>query len=153
MIRFPWRVAVLVALMAATAVIGASAQTIPDWARERTTAWYNAFNSGNATALANMHAPDAVLLVGTVTMEGKDAIQRFHARQFEQVRFDCAWTIQGVSVVHRLAAVWGTDSCTETAKSGAGTRKFNGRFMTMYQLQADGTWMVIRDTGEVVPGR
>ena len=142
---------VMLAILACAAT--ASAQTIPDWARERTTVWYNAFNSGNAIQLAEMHAPDAVLLVAGITMEGKDAIQRFHAAQFEKVRFDCAWTIQGVSVVHRLAAVWGTDSCTETAKSGAGTRKFNGRFMTMYQLRADGMWMIIRDTGEVTTGR
>ena len=142
----------VLSVMLAGAGTTASAQTVPDWARERTTAWYDAFNSGNATALANMHAPDAILLVAGITMEGKDAIQRFHAAQFEQVRFDCAWTIQGVSVVHRLAAIWGTDSCTETPKAGPGTRKFNGRFMTMYQLQADGMWMIIRDTGEVVPG-
>ena len=151
--RFPWRVPVLVAVMVAAAVGSASAQAIPDWARERTTAWYNAFNSGNAIALASMHAPDAVLLVGSITMTGREAIQGFHAGQFDKVRFDCAWTIQGVSVVHRLAAIWGTDTCTETPKSGPGMRKFNGRFMTMYQLQADGSWMVIRDTGEVVPGR
>ena len=151
MSRCARRVAVLVTVMVAAAVGSASAQAVPDWARERTTAWYNAFNSGNATALANMHTPDAVLLVAGLTVEGKDAIQRFHAGQFEKVRFDCAWTIQGVNVVHRLAAIWGTDHCTETSKSGAGTRKFNGRFMTMYQLQADGTWMIIRDTGEVVP--
>jgi uncharacterized protein (TIGR02246 family) len=151
MSRVPWRVPVLVTVMVATAVISASAQTIPDWARERTAAWYNAFNSGNATVLAGMHAPDAVLLVGGVTMTGREAIQGFHAGQFAQVRFDCAWTIQGVSVVHRLAAIWGTDTCTETPKSGPGMRKFNGRFLTMYQLQADGSWMVIRDTGEVVP--
>ena len=147
------RVLGVVSVMLAGAATTASAQTVPDWARERTTAWYNAFNSGDATALANMHTPDAVLLVSGIVMEGKDAIQRFHAAQFEQVRFDCAWTIQGVSVVHRLAAIWGTDSCTETQKSGPGTRKFNGRFMTMYQQQADGMWMIIRDTGEVVPGR
>ena len=143
----------LVACGAGAVAQTSPAQAIPDWARERTTAWYNAFNSGNATALANMHAPDAMLLVAGITMEGKDAIQRFHAAQFEQVRFDCAWTIQGVSVVHRLAAIWGTDSCTETPKAGPGMRKFNGRFMTMYQLQADGTWMIIRDPGEVVPGQ
>ena len=141
----------VLSVMLAGAGTTASAQTVPDWAHERTTAWYNAFNSGNATALASMHAPDAVLLVAGITMDGKEAIQRFHAAQFEQVRFDCAWTIQGVSVVHRLAAIWGTDSCTETPKAGPGTRKFNGRFMTMYQLQADGMWMIIRDTGEVVP--
>src|SRR5687767_4110835 len=113
MSRLRWTVPMVTMAMLVMVVAAASAQTIPDWARERTTAWYNAFNSGNATALANMHAPDAVLLIAGITMEGKDAIQRFHAAQFEKVRFDCAWTIQGVSVVHRLAAVWGTDSCTE----------------------------------------
>ena len=131
----------------------ASAQTIPDWARERTTAWYSAFNSGDAAALANMHTPDAVLLLAGVTMEGKAAIENFHAGQFAAVRFDCAWTIQGVSVVYRLATVWGTDTCVETPKSGAPPVKWNGRFMTMYQLQADGRWMIIRDTGEEDPRR
>jgi len=143
----------VLSVMLVCAATSASAQAIPDWARQRTTDWYDAFNSGNATALANMHTPDAVLLVAGITMDGKDAIQRFHAGQFDKVRFDCTWTIQGVSVVHRLAAVWGTDSCTETPKSPVGATTFNGRFMTMYQLQADGMWMIIRDTGEVVPGR
>ena len=126
----------------------AAAQNIPEWARERTTAWYNAFNSGNATALANMHTTDAVLLLAGITMEGRQAIERFHAGQFAKVSFNCNWTIQGVSVVYRLGVVWGTDICTETPKGAAKPVKWNGRFMTIYQLQADGTWMIIRDTGE-----
>jgi uncharacterized protein (TIGR02246 family) len=144
--------------MVATAIVviavgAASAQTIPDWARERTTVWYNAFNSGNAAGLAEMHTPDAVLLLAGVTMAGREAIRGFHSGQFEKVRFDCTWTIQGVSVVYRLAAVWGTDMCVETPKSGSPPVKWNGRFMTMYQLQADGRWMIIRDTGEEDRGR
>ena len=142
---------VMVAMFACAS--GASAQTIPDWARERTTVWYNAFTSGNATQLADMHTPDAVLMLAGLTVEGRDAIQRFHAGQFDQVRFDCTWSIQGVSVVYRLAAVWGTDTCVETPKSGAKPVNWNGRFMTMYQLQADGRWMIIRDTGEEDPRR
>jgi ketosteroid isomerase-like protein len=95
-----------------------------------------------------MHTDDAVLLLAGLTIEGPAQIQAFHASQFEKVRFNCAWTIQGVSIVDRLAAVWGTDACVETPKSGAPPVKWNGRFMTLYQLQPDGTWMVIRDTGE-----
>ena len=149
--RFITVLLVLVGVTLQTA--SASAQAIPDWARERTTAWYNAFNSGNAVALAEMHTPEAVLMLAGVTMEGKAAIEGFHARQFAQVRFDCTWTIQGVSVVYRLAAVWGTDTCVETPKSGAKPVNWNGRFMTLYQLQADGRWMIIRDTGEEAPRR
>lgn len=152
MSRFRFTVQMMVAMLA-IAVTSASAQTIPDWARERTTVWYNAFNSGNAAGLADMHTPDAVLLLEGVTMSGREAIQRFHAAQFERVRFDCTWTIQDVSVVYRLAAVWGTDTCVETPKSGAMPMKWNGRFMTMYQLQANGRWMIIRDTGEEDRGR
>ena len=143
----------LVACGASAVAQTSSAQTIPDWARERTTVWYNAFNSGNAVALAEMHTPEAVLMLAGVTMEGQAAIEGFHESQFAQVRFDCTWTIQGVSVVYRLAAVWGTDTCVETPKSGAKPVNWNGRFMTMYQLQADGRWMIIRDTGEEDPRR
>ena len=126
----------------------APAQVIPEWARERTNAWYRAFNTSDAKMLAAMHTPDAVLLLGDMTMEGRAAIERFHAEQFERVRFECEWSIQGVSIVGRLSAVWGTDVCVATPKSGASAVKRNGRFMTMYQMQADGTWMIIRDTGE-----
>ena len=140
------RLVVVMVLLLAPA--SASAQNIPDWARERTTAWYNFFNAGDAAGLANMHTPDAVLLLAGITMEGRDAIQRFHAGQFAKVTFDCTWTIQGVSVVYRLAVVWGTDTCVETPKSAAKPVKWNGRFMTIYQQQADGRWMIIRDTGE-----
>jgi uncharacterized protein (TIGR02246 family) len=146
--KFRRTVSMMAVAMLGIAVTSVSAQTIPDWARERTTVWYNAFNSGNAAGLAEMHTPDAVLLLEGVTMSGRDAIQRFHAAQFDKVRFDCTWMIQGVSVVYRLAAVWGTDTCVETPKSGATPVTWNGRFMTMYQLQADGRWMIIRDTGE-----
>ena len=126
----------------------AAAQNIPEWARERTTAWYNAFNSGNATALAGMHTPDAVLLLAGITMESRAAIEKFHAAQFAKVKFDCKWTIQGVSVVYRIGVVWGTDTCTETPHGIPKTLNWNGRFMTVYQQQADGMWMIIRDTGE-----
>ena len=142
-------VVVLAALMGAASP--ASAQAIPEWARERTTVWYNAFNSGNATALANMHTPDAVLLLAGITIEGKDAIERFHAGQFAKVVFNCKWTIQGVSVVYRVGVVWGSDTCTETPRGVPRTLNWNGRFMTVYQQQADGTWMIIRDTGEEDP--
>ncbi len=148
--------AVPLAVMAASSLVitSASAQTIvPQWARERTTAWYNAFNGGDAVALAAMHTPDAVLLLESITMEGPPAIERFHGGQFEKVKFDCEWTIAGVSVVYRLGAVWGTDVCVETPKSGAPPVTWTGRFMTLYQLQADGRWMIIRDTGEEAPRR
>jgi uncharacterized protein (TIGR02246 family) len=142
---------VLCLLLLLLAPHAAYAQNMPEWARERTTAWYNAFNSGNATALANMHTDDAVLLIAGITMEGRQAIEKFHAGQFAKVTFNCEWKIQGVSVVYRLGVVWGSDTCTETPKGGARPLKWNGRFMTIYQMQADGTWMIIRDTGEEDP--
>jgi uncharacterized protein (TIGR02246 family) len=126
----------------------AYAQSVPEWARERTTAWYNAFNSGNAAGLAGMHTADAVLLIAGVTMEGRAAIEKFHASQFAKVKFDCKWTIQGVNVVYRIAVVWGSDTCTETPHGVPRTLNWNGRFMTVYQQQADGMWMIVRDTGE-----
>ena len=53
-----------------------------------------------------------------------------------------------VSMVDHLAAVWGDDACVETPKSGAPSQAWQGRWLTVYQLQPDGSWLIVRDSGE-----
>jgi ketosteroid isomerase-like protein len=43
--------------------------------------------------------------------------------------------------------VAGSDSCAETSKSGGQVRSWKGRFLTVYQQQPDGSWMIVRDSG------
>jgi uncharacterized protein (TIGR02246 family) len=144
------RVIVGVALFAGT--VGhsrpASAQAILEWAKDHTAKWYTAFNAGDVPAIVQLYASDAVLLLQGETFNGRGAIEAFHRGNFEKVRYSCTFTIESVSRVDNLAAIWGDDACTETPKSGAPAQSWQGRWLTVYQLQPDGSWLIVRDSGE-----
>jgi len=75
-------------------------------------------------------------------------IEAFHTGNFAKVRYNCTYTIESVSMVDHIAAVWGDDACVETPKSGAPPQAWQGRWLTVYQLQPDGSWLIVRDSGE-----
>jgi uncharacterized protein (TIGR02246 family) len=126
----------------------ASAQAILEWAKDHTAKWYTAFNAGGVPAIVQLYASDAVLLLQGETFNGRGAIEAFHRGNFEKVRYSCTFTIESVSRVDNLAAIWGDDACTETPKSGAPAQSWQGRWLTVYQLQPDGSWLIVRDSGE-----
>jgi uncharacterized protein (TIGR02246 family) len=126
----------------------ASAQAILEWAKDHTAKWYAAFNAGDVPAIVQLYASDAVLLLQGETFNGRGAIEAFHRGNFEKVRYSCTFTIDSVSIVDHLAAIWGDDACIETPKSGAPAQKWQGRWLTVYQLQPDGSWLIVRDSGE-----
>jgi uncharacterized protein (TIGR02246 family) len=148
--RLSLRVTVGVALFAGT--VGhsrpASGQAILEWAKDRTAKWYAAFNAGDASAMIQLYASDAVLLLQGETFNGRGAIEAFHTGNFAKVRYSCTYTIESVSMVDNLAAIWGDDACVETPKSGAPPQSWQGRWLTVYQLQPDGSWLIVRDSGE-----
>jgi len=148
--RFSLRTAAGVVLLAG--MVGhsrpASAQAILDWAKDHTTKWYTAFNAGDASAIIQLYASDAVLLLQGETFNGRGAIEAFHKGNFAKARYSCTWTIDSVSMVDNLAAVWGDDACVETPTSGAPSQSWQGRWLTVYQLQPDGSWLIVRDSGE-----
>ena len=57
-------------------------------------------------------------------------------------------TIESVSMVDNLAAIWGDDACVETPTAGGPSHSWQGRWLTVYQLQPDGSWLIVRDSGE-----
>ena len=148
--RLSLRAIVGVALFAGT--VGqprpASAQAILEWAKDHTAKWYAAFNAGDVAAIVQLYASDAVLLLQGETFSGRGAIEAFHTGNFAKVRYSCTWTIDSVSMVDNLAAIWGDDACVETPKSGAPSQAWQGRWLTVYQLQPDGSWLIVRDSGE-----
>jgi uncharacterized protein (TIGR02246 family) len=123
-------------------------QAIPEWARQHTDQWYAAFNAGDATAITKLYAANAVMLLQGQTFEGRAAIGAFHKDNFEKARFDCTWTIEGMSTVDKVAVLWGNDSCLDTPRGGGAPVSWRGRWLTVYQLQPDGSWVIVRDSGE-----
>ena len=99
-------------------------------------------------AIVQLYASDAVLLLQGETFNGRGAIEAFHTGNFAKVRYNCTYTIESVSMVDHIAAVWGDDACVETPKSGAPPQAWQGRWLTVYQLQPDGSWLIVRDSGE-----
>jgi len=124
------------------------AQGVPGWVEERTRMWYDAFNGGDPVAMGSLYAADAVLLLQGQVFQGRTAIEAFHRSNFGVARFDCTWTIDGMSAVDKLAVVWGTDTCEDTPKSGGALQHWRGRWLMVYQRQSDGSWMIVRDSGE-----
>jgi uncharacterized protein (TIGR02246 family) len=124
-----------------------SPEPVAPWARQQTERWYAAFNAGDAGALVRMYAPDAVLLLQGQQFQGRAGIEAFHRISFERADFTCTWTIERFSTVGALAVVAGSDSCAETSKSGGQVRSWKGQWITVYQQQPDGSWMIVRDSG------
>ena len=148
--RLSLRVTVGVVLFAGTVGTSrpASAQAILEWAKDHTAKWYAAFNAGDVPGMVQLYASDAVLLLQGETFSGRGAIEAFHTGNFAKVRYSCTYTIESVSMVDNLAAIWGDDACVETPKSGGPSQAWQGRWLTVYQLQPDGSWLIVRDSGE-----
>src|SRR2546430_12134649 len=43
------------------------------------------------------------------SFNGRGAIEAFHTGNFAKVRYNCTYTIESVSMVDHIAAVWGED--------------------------------------------
>jgi uncharacterized protein (TIGR02246 family) len=146
--------AVLGAAFLSTATLpsppSASAQAAPKWVQEHETAWVAAYNAGDTPALSKLWADDGVLLLGDQILRGRQAIESFARTDFEQTRHSCSFPIHGAQVLDKLAAVWGHSSCTNTPKSGGAARTSQGQWLRVYQLQADGSWLIVRDSGQPI---
>jgi uncharacterized protein (TIGR02246 family) len=112
------------------------------------TRWYAAFNAGDADAIIKLYATDATLLLGGRAYAGRETIESFHRLNFAGARFKCSFTIEAGAAADALTAVWGTDACVETPASGGQVSQWSGRWVTVFQKQPDGSWLIVRDSGE-----
>jgi uncharacterized protein (TIGR02246 family) len=126
----------------------AAGQVGPTWAEEHMGRWYAAFNAGDAAALSRLYAVDAALVLREQVYLGRDAIEAFHKENFAKVVATCEFAIEGVSSTSRLGAVWGEDDCTGTPRAGGVPFKWRVRWLTVFQQQPDGAWLIVRDSGE-----
>ncbi len=131
-------------LLAAIASTPTAAQDVPAWAQEELDEWYAAYNAQDAERLADLYSADA--RVGDA--QGRSAIiSRFESGWADQNR-SCSGGFEGFQVVVDLATGWGRDTCTETPKAGGPTSTVRSRWLAVYERQANGRWLCIRDVGE-----
>jgi uncharacterized protein (TIGR02246 family) len=123
------------------------AQTgVPGWLKALNDKWYEALHAGDAAALSKVYTADAVVLSPTQEVRGRAAIEAYQRKDFAQTAHKCTCTIGGAQVLAKLAVVWGADVCTETPRSGGASRTAKSRWLTIFERQQDGAWLIARDS-------
>ena len=125
-----------------------SAQSTSDWAKKALEQWYAAHDGGDAHALVRLYLDDAVLFEPDETARGRKAIEARYEKEFQKVRSSCTWAIDGQHMVGKQAAVWGHATCVGSRSSGGATNTTKGRWLTIFERQLNGSWLIARDAGE-----
>lgn len=143
--------------MAASATTSAPATGNVDTASIRKTIedadakWAANSKSNNLSGVMTNYAPNAIVTYeGHPMAEGTDAIARDLAKDTVGRHYTDE-TFHTVNFVTdgSLAVEMGTSHSVRAAKNGKSVTN-NGRYMTVWQKQADGSWKVIRDA-DVAP--
>jgi ketosteroid isomerase-like protein len=143
----------LLAMVASVAVLtactsAATSDTTADQAAIRGAAhvWYEAFNNGDAAAVAALYADDAVLAAPNVpAVKGNAAIRDLIATDIDTFRSSGLTVTQGATSDVGVSGdvAWLSDTWTVTDKNGATVDV--GKALTIFQRRG-GKWLMIRDT-------
>lgn len=108
--------------------------------------WQPAFEAGNADAVANCYAPDAVFwLPGAPMMKGRDAIRAGYAGFFKDNKIKSMKLVElGKTTIGNDAASWGTFSLVTVSKKDGKETTEIGRY-TDVSRKIGGHWMYIVD--------
>lgn len=118
----------------------------PAWAAALLTEWYDAFNARDAERLADIYTADARIR----DAEGRQAIiARFQA-SWAELEETCTGSFDGFETVGPIGVGWGRDTCTVTDPGGGPPTTSRSTWLAVYEQQADGSWLCIRDFGESV---
>jgi uncharacterized protein (TIGR02246 family) len=139
-------VAALILAALAPGAVAAPHTPVPDWATDFLRRWYLAFNQGDAAAVAALFTPDARF----ATLEGRAAIEKGIAADFSQATYHCEGDFEGLRELGTLAAAWGHESCIEKPTGAPAGKRTHERWMLVFERQADGRWLLSRETYEPV---
>lgn len=108
--------------------------------------WQPAFEAGDAEAVAECYAPDAVLwLPGSPMMQGRDAIREGYSDFFAQFSMkNVVLTEMGHVSDDNEAASWGSYSMTMVSKADGSETASVGRY-TDVSRRVDGQWLYVVD--------
>jgi len=105
-----------------------------------------AFKRGDVAGLMANYADDAVVMMpNEEAWRGRDGLDKGFGGFLSQVSFkDGATTTVDVMVAGDLAVETGTFAWTLQPKSGPEI-KDRGKYLTVWKLQTDGSWKIVRD--------
>jgi len=118
----------------------------PAWARESLSRWYETFNARDVQALADLYTSDA--RVGEA--QGRSAIIRSFQDGWAEENAMCSGGFDDFFGVGTIAAGRGRDVCTLNPSEGGSPTTVHSNWLAIFEQQADGTWLLIRDYGERV---
>jgi ketosteroid isomerase-like protein len=125
----------------------AEAERVPTWAQEYLRAWYAAFNAGDAVAVGNLYSEDAVF----GSERGRAAIVLSLKRDLAATSYKCDGGFQAIKEIAGTAVGWGIDTCTVKSRAGGPGQRTRELWLMVFERQADGRWLGIRETWEELP--
>jgi len=144
-----WSIGVLGTILIVAAGCAPKADAPEDVAaiKAMSTAWGQAQTAGDAAALADQYAENAVRLDPNAPMKiGKETIHSALRAYFDQYRDEAVDVAEDVRVVGDLAFARGTYVAKATPKiPGAAVIDDKGKWVDVYQRQPDGSWKMIVD--------
>lgn len=120
----------------------------PQWARDALARWYQAFNGRDLDGLVAYYAADAV--VGGA--RGRTAIADMFRSDWAERPMTCQGGYDSFRVVGPVAVGWGRDTCTGEAGADGVVPVQRSNWVSVYEQQADGSWICTRDHGVPVEG-
>jgi ketosteroid isomerase-like protein len=114
-----------------------------------------AFNNGDAAALAALYTEDALLLTNTGPIYGREAIEKHYADVFQKVHYSKHLDARDQSSPHFIGATgkeaWSNGKWSLTYQvKGSDPVERTGYWLEVYRLE-DGTWKKRVDAWNVTP--
>ena len=144
-----WSIGVLAAILIVAAGCAPKADAPADVAaiKAMATAWGQAQTAGDAAALSDQYAGDAVRLGPNAPIQvGKEAIHSALRTFLDQYRAEEVDVVEDVRVVGDLAFARGIYTAKATPKvPGAAVLDDKGKWLTAYRRLSDGSWKIVVD--------
>ena len=103
-------------------------------------------NTGDLDLWISLWADNGIQMPpGTPAVIGKEKIRAKYESIFPQFIFKMAITNEEVRVARNWAFSRGTYTLSTTPKAGGKTTKIAGKYLTILERQADGSWKIARD--------
>lgn len=113
---------------------------------DRVTRFEQAYNSGDAEAMAELYTEDAAVLPpGSARQDGREAIGAVWSGAMESGLADLDLTVSEVHAAGDMATEIGTFTATAPGGEGSGPADVAGKYIVLWQRGEDGIWRLHRD--------